>query len=68
MKPKQYNSLEDIKLDLLTLNLQRKIHMEELKLTRHQLKEDLSPMNWIGTLLKGIKKYGALMLLKKIIK
>lgn len=68
MKPKQYTSLEDIKLDLLTLNLQRKIHMEELKLTRHQLKEDLSPMNWIGTLLKGIKKYGALMILKKIIK
>lgn len=68
MKPKQYNSLEDIKLDLLTLNLQRKIHMEELKLTRHQLREDLSPMNWIGTLLKGVKKYGALMILKKIFK
>lgn len=68
MKPKQYTSLEDIKLDLLTLNLQRKIHMEELKLTRHQLKEDLSPMNWITTLLKEIKKYGALMILKKIIK
>lgn len=68
MKRKQYTSLDEIKLDLQTLNLQRKIQMEELKLTRHQIKEDLSPINWIGTLLKGVKKYGVLMLLKKIIK
>ncbi|MFD0798388.1 DUF6327 family protein [Maribacter chungangensis] len=68
MKQKQYTSMEDIRLDLLTLNLQRKIQMEELKLTHHQFKEDLSPMNWIGSLLKGVKKYGALLLLKKLIK
>ncbi|MFS4446502.1 DUF6327 family protein [Maribacter sp. 2307UL18-2] len=68
MNQKQYSSLDQIKLDLLTLNLQRKIQMEELKLTRHQIKEDLSPINWIGTLLKGVKKYGVLMLLKKIIR
>ncbi|KPM32136.1 Glutaminyl-tRNA synthetase [Croceitalea dokdonensis DOKDO 023] len=68
MKKKQYTSLEEIKLDLQVLQLQRKIQMEELKSTRHQFKEDLSPANWIGTLLKGVKKYGVLLLLKKIIK
>ncbi|QLG44962.1 DUF6327 family protein [Costertonia aggregata] len=68
MKRKPYTSLKEIKLELQTLNLQRKIQMEELKLTRHQFKEDLRPMNWISTLLKGVKKYGVLMLLKKIIK
>ncbi|GAL80408.1 hypothetical protein JCM19274_698 [Algibacter lectus] len=37
-------------------------------MTKHQLKEDLSPANWISTALAGIKKYGVLMLLRKIIK
>jgi hypothetical protein len=68
MKQKEFNSLEDIKLALLTLSLQRKIQMEELKLTKNQFKEDLKPMNWIGTLFSGVKKYGLLLLLKKIIR
>ncbi len=68
MKQKEFNSLEDIKLELLTLSLQRKIQMEELKLTKNQLKEELKPINWIGTLLSGVKKYGVLLLLKKIIR
>jgi len=68
MKKKNYNTLEDINTELLFLNLKREIHLEELKLTRHQLKEDLSPANWINTMLSGIKKYGVLMLLRKLIK
>ncbi|MDN3667385.1 DUF6327 family protein [Algibacter miyuki] len=68
MKKKNYSSLEEINTELHLLSLQRKIHMEELKLTKHQLKEDLSPANWINTALQGIKKYGILMLLRKIIK
>lgn len=68
MKKKSYTSLQEIKLELQILNLQRKIQLEELKSTRQQFKEDLSPINWIGTLLKGVKKYGVLMLLRKIIR
>lgn len=68
MARKNFNSLEDIKLELLTLDLQRKIQMEELKLTKNQFKEDLKPMNWIGTILKGVKKYGVILLLKKLIR
>ncbi|MCL5127989.1 DUF6327 family protein [Algibacter sp. L4_22] len=68
MKKKNYNSLEEINTALHLLSIQREIHLEELKLTKHQLKEDLSPANWISTALTGIKKYGVLMLLRKIIK
>ncbi|MBD1259056.1 hypothetical protein HZY62_00525 [Maribacter polysiphoniae] len=68
MDRRPYNSLKEIKLELQTLNLERKIQMEELKLTKHQIKEDLRPINWIATLLKGVKKYGALILLKKMLR
>ncbi|WP_405291862.1 DUF6327 family protein [Algibacter sp. Ld11] len=68
MKKKNYNSLEEINTELHLLSIQREIHLEELKLTKHQLKEDLTPANWINTALKGIKKYGVLMLLRKMIK
>jgi hypothetical protein len=68
MKKRNYNTLEEINTELHFLNLKRDIHLEELKLTRHQLKEDLSPANWINTMLSGVKKYGVLMLLRKIIK
>ncbi len=68
MDKRPYNSLKEIKLELQTLNLERKIQMEELKLTKHQIKEDLQPINWIATLFKGVKKYGALILLKKMLR
>lgn len=68
MERQNYTSLDEIKLDLQKLSLERKIHLEELKLTKHQIKEDLSPVNWIGTLLKGAKKFGILLLMKKLIR
>ncbi|WP_282054223.1 DUF6327 family protein [Maribacter luteus] len=68
MDKRPYNSLKEIKLELQTLNLERKIQLEELKLTKHQIKEDLQPINWIATLFKGVKKYGALLLLKKMLR
>jgi len=49
MKKKSYNSLKEIQSELQVLQLQRDIQLEELKLTRHQLKDDLSPANWITT-------------------
>ena len=68
MDKRPYNSLKEIKLELQTLNLERKIQLEELKLTKHQIKEDLRPINWIAILFKGVKKYGALILLKKMLR
>ncbi|MGR7813770.1 DUF6327 family protein [Lacinutrix undariae] len=68
MKKKHYNSLKEIQSELHLLQLQREIQLEELKLTRHQLKDDLSPANWISTIFNGVKKYGLLMLLRKFMK
>lgn len=68
MKKKSYNSLKEIQSELQVLQLQRDIQLEELKLTRHQLKDDLSPANWISTIFNGVKKYGVLMLLRKFMK
>jgi len=68
MKKKSYNSLKEIQSELQVLQLQRDIQLEELKLTRHQLKDDLSPANWISTIFNGVKKYGLLMLLRKFMK
>lgn len=68
MKKKHYNSLKEIQSELHLLQLQREIQLEELKLTRHQLKDDLSPANWISTIFSGVKKYGLLMLLRKFMK
>ena len=68
MSQQQYNSFEEIQADLLRLNLERKIYLEELKLTKHQLKEDLKPINWVTSILSSVKKFGVLYALKKIIK
>ena len=63
-----YESLEQIELDLRKLNLERHIALEELKLTKHNFKENLKPFNMVGSFLKFASKYGILFLIKKIIK
>ncbi len=65
---KTYTSFQEIEKDLRTLNLKRKISLEEMKLLKYELKEDLRPYNWIGTVLHSIKKYGMLYLVRKIFK
>jgi len=65
---KSYNSIEDINLDLKRLNLQRKIAWEEMKGLRHEVKEDLSPYNWVNTLISALKKYGLLYVIRKILR
>ena len=49
---KVYQSFEEIDQELKRLNLERKITLEELKLTHNQIKEDLTPLNWVETIFK----------------
>lgn len=65
---KIYNNIEDINNDLKRLHLQRQIAWEEMKGLRHEVKEDLSPYNWVNTLLSAAKKYGFLYLIRKILR
>ncbi|WBU88394.1 hypothetical protein [Cellulophaga omnivescoria] len=64
----QYTSFKQIELDLKRLSLERQILVEELKAQKHQVAEDLKPYNWFGWAYKLARKYGALLVIKKIFK
>lgn len=64
----RYNSVEDINKDLKRLSLERQIAWEEMKGLRHEVKEDLSPYNWLSTVISSVKKYGILYLIRKILR
>ena len=61
-----YNSFEEIDFDVKRLNLERKIAWEKIKHSSNEVQESFSPYNWIPTILSSIKKFGILLLLKKI--
>ncbi len=63
-----YRNFDEIEYDLQRLDLERKIALEELKGLKQEVKEDLSPYNWLSTSLSIVKKYGILYLIKKILK
>lgn len=62
---KIYNSFEEIEQELKRLNLERKIAVEELKLTQNQIKDDLSPLNWMNTMVRVFSKYGIYYLIRR---
>ncbi|MFS4417338.1 hypothetical protein [Maribacter sp. 2307ULW6-5] len=68
MKKTDYTSLKDIDLQLKMLDLRRQIEWEEVKLVQHQVKKDLHHMNFLASLLDGFKKYGLMLLLKKVLR
>ncbi|WP_405384750.1 hypothetical protein [Maribacter sp. LLG6340-A2] len=63
-----YKNLDEVEYHLKRLKLEREIALEEIKGLKHDVKEDLSPYNWLSTLLSGVKKFGFLYLAKKIVK
>lgn len=65
---KVYQSFEEIDEDLKRHNLERQIALEELKLTKNQISEDLAPMNWLDTFFKLFYKYGFWILIKRLFK
>ncbi|MBQ4820541.1 DUF6327 family protein [Aquimarina sp. MMG016] len=65
---KTYTTFKEIEQDLRKLNLQRKISMEEIKLLKYELKEDLQPYQWVSTALSAIKKYGIFYLIRRLFK
>lgn len=63
---KTYNSFDDINFELTRLKLKRKIALEEMKLSGHNLQDSLTPNNWLAPIFKGLKNFGFMFLLKKI--
>ena len=68
MNNKNYQSFEEIEMDLKLLSLQRQIAVEELNGLKQQFQEDLQPLHWIQSGFKIARKLSTLMLLKKIFK
>ncbi|MFD2565136.1 DUF6327 family protein [Aquimarina rubra] len=65
---KTYSSFEEIEHDLKKYDLQRQISLEEIKLLKTELKEDLQPYQWVSTIFSAVKKYGIYYLIKRIFK
>lgn len=65
---KHYKNSQEITTELKKLRLKRDISVEEIKLIKEQLKEDLSIANWIKTLATNIGKLGVYNFAKKIMK
>jgi hypothetical protein len=64
----KYNSFEEIERDLKRLDLERKIAKEEMIGLKYELKEELSPYFWWLTFFEMLKRYGVILLVKKLLK
>ncbi|WP_299714501.1 hypothetical protein [uncultured Tenacibaculum sp.] len=65
---KSYRNQKEIAKELKKLKLQRKIAFEEIKLIKHEFKEDVSINNWITTAIKTITRIGVFNLVRKIVR
>ena len=66
---KNISSFEDIENNLKILNLRRQIAVEELKIAKKSIAQDLNPMEWINPdLVKSTSKLGLLYIIKKFLK
>lgn len=65
---KTFKSFDEIDYELTKLKLERQIAWEEIKGLKNDFKEDMKPLNWVGTGLKYAGKYGVLVLLRKLIR
>jgi len=63
---KQYSSFEEIEYDLKRLDLKREIALEEMKGLKYEIRDELSPYNWIKTAYKILGKVGTVLIVKKI--
>lgn len=64
----KYQSFEDIDKGLKQLSLERDIALEELKIVKNNFGNSLKPAGLLGYAFKILRKYGTLMLVKKIFK
>lgn len=63
-----FDSFEALKLELKRTQIKRDIAKERLKATKLGLQSDIASINWLKKGLDGIKKYGTLILLRKLFK
>ena len=62
-----YTNAKEIEDDLAILKLKRDITIEELKMVKQDLKDDLSLSSWVESILKTVGKIGLYKVAKKIV-
>jgi len=62
-----YKNLDEVSKELKRLKLKRDISVEEIKLIKHQFKDDLSYANWIKTIASTAGKLGLKKLINKLV-
>ena len=67
-KVRHYTNFKDVEYDLKRLNLQRKIAFEELKGIKYELKEDLTPPDWVEPAAKVAGGYALFSIIKHLLK
>lgn len=65
---KQYSSFKEIKMELRQLTLEREIAKERLKGAKLEIQSEIESINWLKATLNAFKKYGALLLLRKLMR
>tara|TARA_R100001086_G_scaffold203043_1_gene119139 strand:+ start:355 stop:549 length:195 start_codon:yes stop_codon:yes gene_type:complete len=63
-----YKNFEEVEFHVKRLKLEREIALEELKGIKNDVKQDLSPYNWVSTAISAAKKFGMLYLVRKVVK
>lgn len=64
----KFDSFEELELELKRTRLKRNIAKERLKATKLGVQSDIASINWLQKGLDGIKKYGSILLLRKLFK
>ncbi len=64
---KTYNSFLEIENDLKRLDLERQIHVEEIKIVNKNFNKDLEAYQWVSKIFGQAKKYGLVYLIKRFL-
>ncbi len=65
---KEYQSFEEIEQDLKRLSIERKIALEQMKLSKNKFTNNLKQKNWLSLVIDVAGKYGFYVLLKRFFK
>lgn len=65
---KVYKSFEHIEQDLNRLSLERKIALEQIKLSKNKFTNSLKQKHWLSSVIDVASKYGFYVILKRFFK
>ena len=63
-----FNSFKELEMELRRLSLEREIAKERLKGSKLEIQSEIDSINWLKSAVNILKKYGALVFLRKILK